>query len=79
MTSLPHDPSCDSGARCAVRDGMDVLILRCGCCGREVSVSDAELRSLRTIDCWMCVDRKKTSVVGDKRATVGRREHQKRR
>lgn len=48
------DLRCDTGARCAVRDGIDVLILRCGSCGREVSVTDEELRKLRTIDCCMC-------------------------
>ena len=48
--------SCDSGTRCAVVDGMDVLILRCGTCGREVSVTDEEIRDLWTLDCWMCTE-----------------------
>lgn len=51
---------CDSGAKRAVRDGVDVLILRCGTCGREVGVTDEELLTLRTIDCWMCVEAQTT-------------------
>lgn len=59
---------CDSGARRAVRDGLDVLILRCGTCGREVGVTDEELLKLRTIDCWMCTE------AGDKRDTSAARD-----
>jgi hypothetical protein len=54
--SRRQDLPCATGARRAVRDGMDVLILRCGTCGREVGVTDEELLTLRTIDCWMCTE-----------------------
>lgn len=55
-----------------MRDGMDVLILRCGTCGREVGVTDEELLKLRTIDCWMCAEAKDERITSATRITPPR-------
>jgi len=35
---------------------MKVVSFHCGTCGREVSVTDDELRNLRTVDCRTCTE-----------------------
>lgn len=70
--SLKWHLQCDSGARRAVRDGMDLLILRCGTCGREVGVTEEELLTLRTINCWMCAEGRGTRDASAARDTPPR-------
>ncbi len=56
---------------------MKVVSFHCGTCGREVSVTDYELRNLRTVDCRLCTETraevlKSAGDSGDVQQKIGR-------